>query len=174
MRVRLIALLAVASLCASAYAVAAGEESLPALAAAPERTAARVPACPVPAAFRGGFEAAAQATGVPLPLLLAIAERESDLRPDAVSSAGARGLLQLMPATAAGLSVDADHPDSNVLGGARYLRTLLDRFASPDLALAAYNAGPTAVDRAGGAPTAETLTYVADVTARWRALDGCR
>jgi soluble lytic murein transglycosylase-like protein len=174
MRVRLIALFAVASLCASAYALAAGEESFPALAAAPERAVARTPACPLPTAFRGGFEAAAQQTGVPLALLVALAERESGLRADAVSSAGARGLLQLMPTTAAELSVDADHPDSNVLGGARYLRTLLDRFTSPELALAAYNAGPTAVARAGGAPTGDTLTYVADVTARWRALDGCR
>jgi soluble lytic murein transglycosylase-like protein len=174
MRVRLLALLAVASLCASAYAFAAGEETLPALAAAPEPAIVRAPACPLPASLRGGFEAAARRTGVPLALLVAVAERESGLRADAVSSAGARGLLQLMPATAAALSVDADHPDSNVLGGARYLRTLLDRFASPDLALAAYNAGPTAVARAGGAPTGETLTYVADVTARWRALDGCR
>jgi soluble lytic murein transglycosylase-like protein len=174
MRVRLLALFAVASLCASAYAVAAGEESLPARAAAPERAVVRTPACPLPAVFRGGFEAAAAETRVPLALLVAVAERESGLRPDAVSSAGARGLLQLMPATAADVSVEADHPDSNVLGGARYLRTLLDRFASPELALAAYNAGPTAVARAGGAPTSETLTYVADVTARWRALDGCR
>jgi peptidoglycan DL-endopeptidase CwlO len=174
MRVRLLALLAVASLCASAYAVAAGEESLPALAAAPVRAVVRAPACPLPTAFRGGFEAASVETGVPLALLVAVAERESGLRPHAISNAGARGLLQLMPATAAELSVDADHPDSNVLGGARYLRALLDRFASSDLALAAYNAGPTAVASAGGAPTSETLTYVADVTARWRALDGCR
>jgi soluble lytic murein transglycosylase-like protein len=174
MRVRLLALFVVASLCASVYAIAAGEETLPALAAAPERAAQQARACPVPAGFRKAFEAAERETGVPLSLLVAIAERESGLRADAVSSAGARGLLQLMPSTAAELRVDADHPESNVLGGARYLRALLDRFASPELALAAYNAGPTAVARSGGAPTSETLTYVADVTARWRALDGCR
>ena len=60
-----------------------------------------------------------------------------------------------------------------VLAGARYLKLLLERFQSADLALAAYNAGPTAVEAAGGAPAAQTLTYVADVTARWRALTAC-
>jgi soluble lytic murein transglycosylase-like protein len=79
-----------------------------------------------------------------------------------------------MPATAAELRVDADHPGANVRGGARYLRALLDRFGSTDLALAAYNAGPTVVARTGRAPSGETLTYVANVTARWRALAGCR
>jgi soluble lytic murein transglycosylase-like protein len=60
-----------------------------------------------------------------------------------------------------------------VLAGARYLRLQFDRFKSSDLALAAYNAGPSAVATAGGAPSGETLTYVADVTAVWRALAGC-
>jgi len=79
-----------------------------------------------------------------------------------------------MPATARELALDPDYPPSNVLAGARYLRLMLDRFHSTDLALAAYNAGPTAVTRAGGAPSAETLTYVANVTRQWRALNGCR
>jgi soluble lytic murein transglycosylase-like protein len=79
-----------------------------------------------------------------------------------------------MPMTADELQVDADRPAANVLGGARYFRMMLDRFNSTDLALAAYNAGPTAVARAGGAPSRDTLTYVADVTGRWRALVGCR
>ena len=79
-----------------------------------------------------------------------------------------------MPGTAAELRVDADVPAANVLGGARYLRAQLDRFGSTDLALAAYNAGPTAVARRGGAASTETLSYVANVTARWRALVGCR
>lgn len=64
-----------------------------------------------------------------------------------------------------------DHPPSNVLAGARYLRLMLNQFRSTDLALAAYNAGPTAVARAGGAPSAETLTYVANVTRLWAKLD---
>jgi soluble lytic murein transglycosylase-like protein len=61
-----------------------------------------------------------------------------------------------------------------VLAGARYLRLLLERFNSPDLALAAYNAGPTAVEQYGGAPTQATMTYVANVTAVWRSLRSCR
>jgi peptidoglycan DL-endopeptidase CwlO len=65
-------------------------------------------------------------------------------------------------------------PATNVLAGARYLRRLLDEFQSPDLALAAYNAGPTAVAEAGGAPTQETLDYVANVTTLWRMLRDCR
>ena len=70
--------------------------------------------------------------------------------------------------------MNADRPASNVLAGARYLQQLLQRFHSTDLALAAYNAGPTAVAEAGGAPTAGTLDYVANVTALWRELRGCR
>jgi soluble lytic murein transglycosylase-like protein len=106
-------------------------------------------------------------------MLVAMARIESNLRPDALSPAGARGLLQLMPATAAALSVDPDLPAENVRAGARYLRSMLDRFGSVDLALAAYNAGPTAVERAGGAPNGQTLTYVANVEEGWRSLSGC-
>jgi soluble lytic murein transglycosylase-like protein len=60
------------------------------------------------------------------------------------------------------------------LAGALYLRGLLSRFGSVDLALAAYNAGPSAVEQAGGAPSGQSLTYVANVTARWRGLLRCR
>jgi len=135
--------------------------------------AAEAPPCPVPARFRPAFEAAARETRVPLAMLVAVAEVESGLRPDAVSPKGARGLLQLMPATAAELGLNPDHPPSNVLGGARYLRRMLDLFSSTTLALAAYHAGPTAVANAGGPPAADTEAYVAAVTARWRALGGC-
>jgi soluble lytic murein transglycosylase-like protein len=83
-------------------------------------------------------------------------------------------LLQVLPSTAEALRLDVDRPSSNVLAGARYLKQLLDEFHSPDLALAAYNAGPTAVASAGGAPTQETLDYVVNVTALWRELRGCR
>ena len=61
-----------------------------------------------------------------------------------------------------------------MLAGARYLRELLDRFHTPDLALAAYNAGPSAVERAGGAPTLQVETYVANVNAQWHSVAGCR
>ena len=70
--------------------------------------------------------------------------------------------MQVMPATARSLQLTADEPDSNVLAGARFLRQMLDRFRSSDLALAAYNAGPTAVERAGGAPSGVTMSYVAE------------
>jgi soluble lytic murein transglycosylase-like protein len=175
---RLVALLAVAALAGSIVAATASGRRLQAPAAA-----ARIPAlpvvaaprgvCPIPTAFRPAFERAAHETGLPLALLAAVAEVESRFRPDARSSADARGLLQVMPATAAELRLDADAPEGNVLAGARYLRVLFSRLRSADLALAAYNAGPSAVERAGGAPTTQTLTYVANVTARWRALVGC-
>ena len=130
--------------------------------------------CPIPAQFRTAFERAAAETAVPLPLLVAVAHEESRMDPTARSHAGAEGLLQLMPATARELRLDASVPDKNVLAGARYLRKMLDRFRSLDLALAAYNAGPTAVARAGGAPSAETLTYVANVLERREGLGACR
>jgi len=131
-------------------------------------------ACPVPAAFRPAFTRAANDTGLPLAMLVAVGQIESNLTPDARSKADARGLLQVQPATGAALQLDVDRPASNVLAGARYLERLLDEFHSTDLALAAYNAGPTAVARAGGAPTQETLDYVANVTSLWRALRDCR
>jgi soluble lytic murein transglycosylase-like protein len=131
-------------------------------------------ACPVPAAFRAAFVAAAAKTGVPLQLLVATAYRESRMDPQAQSGAGARGLLQLMPATARELRLAGDDPRANVLAGARYLRKMLDRFGNVELGLAAYNAGPGAVERAGAAPTIETLRYVKDVEARAEQLPGCR
>jgi soluble lytic murein transglycosylase-like protein len=184
MRARLTALFVLAAFCGSGFARTTDNTepgraaALPAPAAAmaspPEADDVLGPMCPVPAAYRPAFAAAAWESRLPVAMLVAVSEAESGLRHDAVSPAGARGLLQLMPATASELRVDAAHPTANVSGGARYLRAQLDRFRSTDLALAAYNAGPSAVARAGGAPTGETLTYVANVTARWRALVGCR
>ena len=89
------------------------------------------------------------------------------------SSAGAHGLLQVLPSTAAEFELDTYHVGENVLAGARYLRQLLDRFESTELALAAYNAGPTAVERKGARPNDETVAYVANVTTQWRKLVGC-
>ena len=129
--------------------------------------------CPVPRPFRRAFEAAAAQTQVPLPLLVATAYEESQMDPGARSSAGAQGLLQVMPSTARALRLDGDDPAANVLAGARYLRLLLDRFGSVELALAAYNAGPAAVERAGGAPTIATLRYVKNIEARESSLLGC-
>ena len=144
---------------------------------APTRRPSAVPVlgagCPVPSRFRGAFAAASAQTGVPASLLVATAYEESRMNPLAQSGAGARGLLQLMPATARSLQLEGDDPATNVLAGANYLRQLLDRFGSVELALAAYNAGPTAVERAGGAPTLSTLRYVKNIEARAALLSGC-
>jgi hypothetical protein len=131
------------------------------------------PRCPIPARFRNDFARAALDTRIPLSLLVAVAEQESRWDPSARSHAGAQGLLQLMPATAKELRLDPNVPSSNILAGARYLRRMFDRFGQTDLALAAYNAGPSAVERSGGAPGAETLTYVQNVKASWTRLAVC-
>jgi len=129
--------------------------------------------CPVPARFRTAFARAAARTGVPASLLVATAYVESRMDPAARSEAGAQGLLQLMPATARELRLESDAPAENVLAGARYLQQLLARFGSVDLALAAYNAGPTAVERAGAAPSLSTLRYVANIERRAGLLSAC-
>ena len=130
--------------------------------------------CPLPARLRPAFVRAARATGLPLSVLVAVGRVESRLDLSARSPAGAVGLLQVLPRTAAALGLDGGNPSSNVLAGARYLRRLVGRFRSLDLALAAYNAGPTAVRSFGGAPTGETLTYVANVRALVDAAPACR
>lgn len=105
--------------------------------------------------------AAAQRHGIPVDLFLRLVNQESRWNPGAVSSAGARGLAQLMPGTAEQLGVNADDPAQNLDGGARYLRMMYDRFGDWRLALAAYNAGPGAVERHDGIPPfEETTDYV--------------
>jgi soluble lytic murein transglycosylase-like protein len=129
----------------------------------------------VPAAaaqHRQLLETIARREGVPVNLLAAVAWSESNFRPEAESPAGAIGMMQLMPGTAAGLGVDPHDLVENVTGGARYLRQMLDRFGRLDLALAAYNAGPGAVDRHGGIPPfEETQNYVQKVLARRERLE---
>lgn len=130
--------------------------------------------CALPIELRGDFVAAARATKLPLGLLAGVAHVESRFVADAESPAGAIGVMQLMPTTANALHLDALEPSSNVLGGAVYLRQLLARYnGSLQLALAAYNAGPTAVDDAGGAPSGETRSYVAEVERTWRGYGSC-
>ena len=119
--------------------------------------------------FRGAYKgkyleiakAAAKKHGVPEDLFLRLVQQESGWNPGAVSHKGATGLAQLMPGTAKKLGVDIADPHQNLEGGARYLRMMYDKFGSWKLALAAYNAGPGAVEKHGGIPPyAETKAYV--------------
>jgi hypothetical protein len=108
--------------------------------------------------------------GVDASLVSALIRAESNYEPRAVSRKGARGLMQLMPATARRLSVAYPFdPVSNVRGGVRYLKELLDRFENrPELVLAAYNAGENAVETFGGVPPfRETVGYVKRILSWW-------
>lgn len=104
-------------------------------------------------------------------LLTAVIRQESGFQPNAISDAGAMGLMQLMPETARSLGVrDPLNPAQNIEGGATLIRSLIDRYHGQlDLALAAYNAGSGAVDRYGGVPPyRETQDYVRNVLAMYR------
>jgi soluble lytic murein transglycosylase-like protein len=175
---RRLALLAVVAVVAAGWATAFNGTGVTpvatAAAANPKATVARVAPCPFPTELRRAFETASADASIPPAMLWAVAKVESNLRADAESAAGARGLLQVMPATARALDLNIDEPSANVLAGARYLRLMLDRFHSSDLALAAYNAGPTAVTIAGGAPSIDVQRYVSNVNQLWHSVAGCR
>ena len=119
--------------------------------------------------FAGAIQAASQRNGVDPALVTAIVRHESSFRPDATSSVGAMGLMQLMPQTAAGLGVTNGYdPLQNLDGGTRLLRQLLDHYSGNlPLALAAYSAGEGAVAQYGGIPPyPETQNYVQAILAQ--------
>ncbi|MDX1957870.1 MAG: lytic transglycosylase domain-containing protein [Leptospiraceae bacterium] len=111
------------------------------------------------------IEKESKRNGLDPSLVKAVIKAESNFNPKAVSHAGAKGLMQLMPETAEMLGVeDSFNPKQNVKGGTKYLKDLLATFKDKDLALAAYNAGPNAVKRYKGIPPySETKEYVRKV-----------
>lgn len=112
------------------------------------------------------FEEAASKFQISSKLLKAVAKAESNFNPNAVSGAGAMGVMQLMPGTAKNLGVsDPFDARQNIMGGAKYLKENLDRFGNVELALAAYNAGPGSVQKYGGVPPyKETQNYVKKIS----------
>jgi soluble lytic murein transglycosylase-like protein len=139
------------------------EECAPAAPApAPAAEAPAAPPQPVPATPAGLADAAADRYGLPPQLVRSVMAAESAFQPQAVSPKGAIGLMQLMPSTAQKLGADPYDPAQNVDAGARYLRDLLKRYDNQLWhALAAYNAGPEAVDKYNGVPPyPETINYI--------------
>jgi soluble lytic murein transglycosylase-like protein len=134
---------------------------------APEQTAA---CSPLPSDnITALVKTAAASTSVSAELIRSVMRQESGFKPCAVSAKGARGLMQLIPGTAAELGVrDAFDPEQNVLGGAKLLRQLMDRYRGDlSMTLSAYNAGTRPVDAAAGVPMIpETIDYVSRILAR--------
>ncbi len=146
---------------------------------APPTSAVRRPSRPIPRkgverlkAYSTKIEAVSRRYRLDPDLLKAVIMAESGCEPYAVSRKGAVGLMQIMPDTATELGVhNPFDPHANIEGGAKYLRQLLDRFeGNLLLALAGYNAGPSAVERYGGVPPyGETRRYIRRVLSLWKA-----
>jgi soluble lytic murein transglycosylase-like protein len=157
-----------ASFAAQLQSASAAAPVAAAAAAVAPADAAGPAALPAGTPYAAEITAAASKHGVDPALLAGLVRQESNFDPNAGSPAGAQGLTQLMPATAASLGVTNSHDPVQALeGGARYLRQQLDAFdGDVARALAAYNAGPGAVQRFGGVPPyAETQEYVRRVQA---------
>ena len=148
--------------------------SIAAIEAVPDAPAVKETAAALPVAGVAGIaQRSGETHNVNATLLMAVIRAESAGNAHAVSRTGARGLMQLMPGTAARLGVsDSFSPEENVNGGSAYLDRLLTRYhENIALALAAYNAGPGAVDRYHGIPPyRETQLYVAKVIREWNSL----
>ncbi|MBD3403638.1 transglycosylase SLT domain-containing protein [candidate division GN15 bacterium] len=137
----------------------------------PIRNRVRSGSDPITSRFGEIIDRAAAEHKLDSALIRSVIRAESNGDPQAVSHAGAKGLMQLMDSTAADLGVtDSFDPAQNIAGGTRYLAALLNRFGDLRLALAAYNAGPGAVEKHGGVPPyAETENYVEKVTRLFQA-----
>ena len=141
------------------------EEFVPPAPAPAPATPTLVPASPPAPSPAQLADAAADKYGLPRRLVRSVISKESDFQPQAVSPKGAIGLMQLMPATAEALGADPRDPAQNVDAGTRYLRDLLEKYDGGLWhALAAYNAGPGAVDKYQGVPPyRETIEYVGKI-----------
>ena len=148
-----------------ALALAAISLAAPSFAAGPRTLAVSAFPLPVPQYLASVITEAAKTYRVDPNLVAAMAFRESRFNPNAISSRGAQGVMQLMPKTARALGVqDAFDARQNIFGGTKYLKSLLDRFHGDiDHTLAAYNAGPELVAKVGPTATLEATEYVAAV-----------